>query len=427
MAYDINKQLITAPVDIGDIATALSENSLNLGTLYMSEKVNKFSRRKPVRRPEFGELTDAMFKGTTSDMADNIHYGIKINGPVSAEIGPSLAQIHDTTFDYIRPTIEDGYPCRMLDFDGYKHDAMPNPGASFQLSSRENGVLTAYFNDGNHQFGSLGGIAVQYDDTNVYGVDFTDMFRDSSESVQNVLMRSYPCILVTDSDGVSYFTALDHPNDGQPGPRPLFYNDAYQRSTNWSVRFDKPRLDTGFGGSTTKPWNSVQVGMKATIFLVKSADINGPYLDLAKTQNFAENWVPIANAIMITGKPIVLPADALGVPLILAQFGAAKVYFEPTGVRYQDPFLMVEYSKVGTTTETVTFECTATINGIRATRSSQVSPNAIGVLLKPTFQASDFGLLTFAGGGEYTVKVDIKTTDSTGSTIKSGTYKFTAE
>ena len=423
MAYDTNKQLISSPVDMGDIATALGENSLDLGTLYESEKVNKFSRRKPVRRPEIGELTDAMFEGMTSDMADNIHYGIKINGPVSAEIGPSLAQIHNTTFDYIRPTIEDGYPCRMLDFNGYKHNALPNPAASFQLDSRDNGVLTAYYNDGSQQFGSLGGIVVQYDNTNTYGVDFTDMYRDTSESLQNALKRSYPCILVTDSSGVSYFTALDHPNNGNPEPRPLFYNDAYQRSANWSVRFDKPRLDTGVGG-TTKPWNSVQVGMKATLFLVKSADIYGPYLDLAKTQNFSENWVPINNPIMIAGKPIVLPADVLGAPLALSQFGAAKVYFQPTGIKYQSPFLIVEYSTVGTTTETVTFECVVTINGISATRSSQVSPG--GMFMIPSFLASDFDLLTFVGGGEYTVKVNIITTDSSGSTTKSGTYKFTA-
>lgn len=424
MAYDRDKQLITAPVDMGDIAAALGEESLDLGTLYESENINKFSRRKPVRRPEIGALTNTMFEGTSTDKADNIHFGIKINGPVSAEIGPSLVQIHNTTFDYIRPKIADGFPCRMLDFEGYKHNAMPNPGASFQLGSRENGVLTAYYNDGSHQYGSLSGIVVQYDDTNTYGVDFTYMFRDSSESTINSLKRSYPCILVTDNRGVSYFTALDHPNDGQPEARPLYYNNAYQRSTNWSVRFDKPTLNTGISGITTKPWNSLQTGMKATIFLVKSADINGPYLDFAKTQNFSENWVPIANPMLIAGKTIVLPADALGAPLTLTQYGAAKAYFQPTGINYQSPLLIVEYTVVGAISNTVTFECSVTIGGITAKRTAQISSDSM--LFKPSFTASDFGLLTFVGGGEYTVNVSIKTTDSAGSTTKSGTYKFTA-
>ncbi len=426
MGYDNNTQTITAPVDMGDISTALGVDSLDIKTLCESDAVNKWSRRKPVRRPELGELADTMFEGTASDMADNIHYGIKITGSTSAEIGPPLVQIHDADFEYIRPLESEGWPMRMLDFDGYKHNALPNPGASFQLSSRENGVLTAYYNDGTHQYGSLGGIVVQYDATNTYGVDFSDMYRDTAESLENALKRSYPCILVTDSTGVSYFTALDHPNDGQPAARPLYYNGIYQKATNWSVRFDKPRLNTGISGSTSKPWSSIQVGMRATLFLVKSADIYGPYLDLAKTQNFAENWVPIVNPLMISGKPIVLPADAIGAPLALAQYGAARVSFEPTGVRYNAPFLTIDYSQVGVTSETVTvrFEVRVSGSSVTATRTNSISPN--GAMVIPSFQASDFGLLTFAGGGEYTVQVTIKTTDSQGTSSKSGTYYFSA-
>ena len=426
MAYNSSTQKITAPVDMGDISTALGVDSLDIGTLYESENVNKWSRRKPVRRPELGELADTMFEGTASDMADNIHYGIKITGSTSAKIGPSLVQIHNADFQYIRPLLSEGFPARMLDFDGYNHRAFPNPGASFQLNSREGGVLAAYYNDGDHQYGSLGGIVVQYYDTNTDGVDFTDMYRDNAETIQDALKRSYPCILVTDSNGVSYFTALDHPNDGQPTARPLYYNNAYQMASNWSVRFDKPRLNTGIGGSTSRPWNSPQTGMKATLFLVKSADIYGPYLDFAKTQNFSENWIPIVNPIMITGKPIVLPADHLGAPLVLTQYGAARVYFEPTGVTYKDPFLTVDYSQVGTTDETVTVEVTVRVSGgaYSATKSSSVGPG--GFMILPAFQASEFGLASFIGGGEYTVQVSIKTTDSQGSTIKLGSYTFTA-
>lgn len=437
MAYDSTNKKLYADAEHGistsEIAVCLGDYRVtargrDIGLLCTSPGINKMSKRKPIRYPSYGKLTDAQFEGTASDMADNIHFGIKINGPVNAEIGPTLVEIHDTTFEYLRPRgIAYNEPFRILDFDGYRHNAMANPGASFQLSSREGGILQAFYNDDDFLYGSLGGISVQYDNTNTDGVDFTEMYKDNAETIENALKRSYPCILVTDSKGVSYFTALDYPSDdgSAPAARPLYYNDAYQRASNWSVRFGKPRLVTGIDGSTAKPWNSAQEGMRATLFLVKSADTNGPYLDIAKTMNFAENWIPIVFPILVSGKPIVLPADVLGAPLALSQYGAARIYFEPTGVTYNDPFLTVEYSQVGTTDETVTVEVTVQVSGgaYSATKSSSVSPG--GFMMIPAFQASDFGLATFIGG-EYTVKVTIKTTDSQGATSKTGTYQFTA-
>ena len=253
------------------------------------------------------------------------------------------------------------------------------------------------------------------------------MYKDNAETITNALARSYPCILVTDKNGRSYFTALDYPGDllSAPAARPLYYNGAYQRSSNWSVRFGKPVLSNGLNPSTTKPWTSAQEGMRATLFLLKSADINGPYLDLAKTQNFAENWISLAadSAFVGVANPVVLPADILGAPLVLTGAGSAMVYFEPTGITYEEPFLNINYNKVGETDETVTLEYTATIDGIRAVKSAQISPSGAPIML--SFVASDFGLLTFVGG-EYTVKVTLKTTDSKGATTKTESYNFSA-
>lgn len=424
MAYDSNTQVISAPVDMGDIADALGVDSLDLGTLCTSEKVNKFSKHKPIRFNKWGILSDAEFKGMSTDAAENIYYGIKIKGPTSAELGPSLVEIHDTTFEYIRPEGGSDSPFRMLDFDGYKHNAVANPGASFQISSREDGILKAYYNDEDHQYGSLYGISVQYLDTNEYGVDFIQMFSDGSESLENTLKRAYPCILVTDSSGKSYFTALDYPSDnGVPEARPLYYNGVFQQNTNWSVRMGKPRLQTATSQATSKPWNSAQTGMKATLFLVKSADIYGPYLDIAKTQNFSENWVPLVDRFLIAGKPIVLPADVLGATLELSKYGAARVYFEPTGIRASITFLTIGIAKVGTTEESVSLECRLTIDGVTCTQTYTISPNAVAV---PSFFATELNLLLVAGM-ELSASVTLITTDSQGKTTTTGDYTFIVE
>lgn len=427
MGYDKTTKLITKPIDTTDVAAALGVNSSDVGFLCSSEEINMYARYKPIKFKKWSELTEAEREGMSTDAADNIHFGIQITGPTSGELDSTLSEIHDTEFKYIRPEGGEDSPYRLTDFDKYKHNALPNPGASFQLSSK-GGLLEAYFNDEDHQQGSLGQLTVQYDDTNIYGVDFTEMFKDNAESIQNALSRSYPCILVTDALGKSYFTALDYPSElgGTPAARPLYYNSAYQRSTNWSVRFGKPTLSNGLNPSTTKPWNAPQDGMKATLFLLKSADIYGPYLDLAKTQNFAENWVSLeaGNSYMVASKPIVLPSDAFGAPLELKRYGAAAVYFEPTGVTYENGSFTVQFAREGDVAETVTVKTTAKIDSISVVKKMEVTP----IIGNPTalFTAEDFGFQFFAPGQTYTVQITVETADSSGTTSKRQTFNFTA-
>lgn len=427
MGYDSVKKLITKPIDTTDIAAALGVSSDDVGTLCSSDRINWQARYKPIRYQQWRELEEWQREGMPSDAANGIHFGIKMNGPVNGVLDSTIVAIHDTAFEYLQPRGGAEEPYRMTDFDGYKHDAVANPGASFQIDAK-GGILEANFDDDDDQTGSLQNIVVQYDSTNIYGIDFTEMFKDSAETITNALARSYPCILVTDSAGRSFFTALDYPGDlvNAPAARPLYYNGAYQRSSNWSVRFGKPVLSNGINPSSTKPWTSAQEGMRATLFLLKSADIYGPYLDLAKTQNFADNWISLAadSAFVGVSNPIVLPADILGAPLVLTAANAARMYFEPTGVTYVDPLITIVYNKVGDTDETVTLDYSATIDDIKSAKSIQVTPGAFAPIL--SFSASDFGLLTFVVGGEYSVDVTIKTTDSKGSTTKTGTFNFTA-
>lgn len=54
--------LITAPVSIDDVASALGHGSYDLGTLCQSDKINKWSRRKPIQVNQVTELTEAQWK-----------------------------------------------------------------------------------------------------------------------------------------------------------------------------------------------------------------------------------------------------------------------------------------------------------------------------------------------------------------------------
>ena len=58
MAYDSTTGIITAPVDMGDIADALGVDSLDLGTLCESEEVNLLSKYKPTdyAQPDGGDV-----------------------------------------------------------------------------------------------------------------------------------------------------------------------------------------------------------------------------------------------------------------------------------------------------------------------------------------------------------------------------------
>ena len=233
MAYDsTNKKLYATPesgITLQEIAKCIGDYRVNaLGQYDMSIfcnpkngiiKINMFSKIKPIRFNKWTKLDKEDFKGKSTDAADNIYYGIKITGPISAELGPDLSVIHNTEFQYMAPRGGESEPFRLSDFDGYSHNAQPNPAASFQRDS-----LEAYYDDEDHTQGSLGGILVRYYNTNSDGVDFTEFFKDPSEALTN----SLSCILVTDSSGRSYFTALDYdPNDGSiPKARPLYFNNA---------------------------------------------------------------------------------------------------------------------------------------------------------------------------------------------------------
>lgn len=408
MGYNSNNKLITAPIGIGDIAEALGEFTLDVGTLCASARVNKWAKYKPIVYPTWNMLNESQRRGTAEDNRNNIFYGIKISGlPTSPILNDSIAFMHDATFEHVRPYGGAAAPYRMTDFDRYKHDAEPNPFASFNTDE-----VVAFYNDSSFEKGGLADLIVRYDVNNIYGVDMLSIMSDPSVDVQDTLSRSYPCILVTDANGYTYFTALytTLPN-GTYGPRPLLYNGQYS-SEPWFVKFSKPKYsESGVSGSNAAPpWTSVQSGMRATLFLLRSASPLVPQITLGGI-NFGDYWVETAEQAA-TERPMVLPG-AVGVPMRLEQYFSGVV-FQPVGITASvlgnNPAFSVSLDETTgmTSANTITIQVSITLDGM-GTYSKNITVNKWPSTMPAVLiTASD---IAHIAGTIYTGKVSVVTKD----------------
>lgn len=94
----------------GDISEVLQEQSLDLGTLCKSDKVNMWSKNKPIK---YASWTG---KGTGQADSDGNPYGIY------RPSGDSLPSVAASPIYWVKPTGGSSSPYRALDFDGYNHD-----------------------------------------------------------------------------------------------------------------------------------------------------------------------------------------------------------------------------------------------------------------------------------------------------------------
>lgn len=118
MAYDSSTQVITAPVSINDVQQALGLSDGDLGTLCRSDKINKWSKHKPVGWPSY------IFKPGDGGTVDVQWWkGGDYTAPYGIDIGwydyEHIADIFTSKerFTYKERTA----PYRLADFDGYHH------------------------------------------------------------------------------------------------------------------------------------------------------------------------------------------------------------------------------------------------------------------------------------------------------------------
>lgn len=103
---------ITAPVSIKDVQEVLGETSNDLKTLVLSDKVNKWSRYKPIDRVGVAPLQDAEFK--------NNAYGLDYDNYADiTECANSYNNNGNNSATYNKPTSH----YRLSDFKDYNHSA----------------------------------------------------------------------------------------------------------------------------------------------------------------------------------------------------------------------------------------------------------------------------------------------------------------
>lgn len=221
-------------------------------------KINKWSKKKPIRYPQPGELTDAQFKGTAADNIQGIYYGLK----VASQAG-LLGQMHDVDWEYLPPRPGTDW-CRLTDFVGYDHNAEPT------LSGMYTGGDPCYYN-ADRSFTVY--INFDYQGNNTTGVDIVDMLPvNVAEDVGNY----YPCILIGSYARVLYNTNISSSTEVEPTYTPLRYNNAWQQRFFAHVS-DLPGVKDG----TT---------YQCTVFLIRKVYQAGIF-------DFRTAWVNVADTI----------------------------------------------------------------------------------------------------------------------------------
>ena len=122
MSYNSSTGIISAPVSIDDVKSALGESSNDVATLCTSSNINMWAKYKPTSYP--APFPEDWYK------AGDGNYGMNI--PNDARVTNTNALVAKYSLEhngyggmYKRPTGGSTSPYRLGDFRGYRHDANP--------------------------------------------------------------------------------------------------------------------------------------------------------------------------------------------------------------------------------------------------------------------------------------------------------------
>lgn len=237
----------------------------NLGYIIANGNINKWSKRKPINYPKLSALSENEFKGTTADNLNGIFYGIRV-----ASLAGKFYDLHNFTFEYAgRPKGGTDSPYRLLDFNGYDHNAVCTLNGTIPTK--------AYFNVDRNM-----GCQVFYDysGSNTTGIDYAEIINVDTDATK--FEDYYPCIMIN-----GYARGLFNGNTNTQTP--LKYNDAWQQA--FYVNFD------GFP-------NQINGDYMCTLFLLRELYIAGitdlrSWQDVENTQNARQAFaVPEATGVI---------------------------------------------------------------------------------------------------------------------------------
>lgn len=185
----VSNKKISAPVSVSEVSSVLRFTSKSIAMLCSSGRINKWSKRKPIRFDKVTPLTADDRKGSAEDRAAGYYYGVLTKLPSNI-----IKNLHSMTFDY-RAVRRGQDWSRLGDFDGYDHLAVANPLGEIPPSAvidREDGIAAT--------------CKIIYDTANTTGIDVSDVIGAATSS-EMTLGDMYPCVLLT-FGGKNYVRAL---------------------------------------------------------------------------------------------------------------------------------------------------------------------------------------------------------------------------
>lgn len=190
---------ITAPVNTDDISATLGVASHDVATLCTSDRINRWSKYKPIRGGSYTPLPAAGFAGTTEDINNGIIFGMR-----AATRSSRLDDIHGCDFSYAGKPGDNDWK-RMTDFVGYDHNAGPLPTAMLP----EWVYIDIGGNAVNVTFSFANGINGTGKPSNLRAVSVDDIIKATDRSSSTARLSAYyPCACVM-LRGTNWLRCLD--------------------------------------------------------------------------------------------------------------------------------------------------------------------------------------------------------------------------
>ena len=115
--------ILTQPISVYDIANCIGVASTDVGTLCTAKsKINIWAKYKPVRYNKIGSLTENERKACAYGLLDTREYDLSSDTAITTAFDNAFNRIY--SWEYESPTGGNASLYRMLDFDGYNHNAI---------------------------------------------------------------------------------------------------------------------------------------------------------------------------------------------------------------------------------------------------------------------------------------------------------------
>lgn len=381
MVYDILPERDLHYSDIRDTLNANGGSVNNdVSTAFKtSANINKWSKKKPIRYPKDGTLTDAEFKGTFADNNNGIYYGLK------ASTKGDFSDIHDATYDYVGlPVGGQNEPFRLGDFRGYDTKALPTL------------VCLGFPDEWYYNMEISTVIEYDYNHSNITGVDIDDFLPDNvAEDIGNY----YPCILVGTWAKVMYNKMLS--------------DTTQNKNVYTSLRHDGAWYSNFYADLQSNPDQTAGT-KKVSVFLVRKV-IQPGLMDFTKWTNVSSIIQPFEGISVPegTGKDIIFTKYTS-----YAEFNAFIFNPNKSGFAINMQFVDKEPDKE------VTYTCSINSPGVGAKSFTFTPDSGLIQIWSFTFNWKDIGYIPIPGTKkEITISGSVRGSDGSFSSFD-GTYEI---